>query len=293
MTAFHTLFHPGNLGLPVPSTFPSADAPPLAAEPILVYGAGGIAGQYAVQLLNIAGYKNVIVTASPKHHEYLKSLGATHAFDYNSPSLAEDIAKVVGGDGKIKLVLDAVTTETTLQAISKIASPQAKIAILLPVKEGSNVTGDERMHMSIPDSFNPFAKSVTVVGVRTFLYQEVGIVVLDEHSRLSVNAESMAEGKCNAKGPPLSAQRRVDQTQSRSIDGPRIIQGPRSYWAGLTQGQQSQRRESRGQSKHLEISDKEGRKEGSVFTAQGMQYGFKLQFQKYHSFQTILPILPI
>ncbi|KAK0209065.1 chaperonin 10-like protein [Desarmillaria ectypa] len=172
VTAFHTLFN--ELGLPVPKTFPAPESPPLSSTPILIYGAGSTAGQYAIQLLHAAGYRNIIVTASLKHHEYLTSLGATATIDYHNPSLAEDIAKVTGGDGKVILAMDCITAEGTISEVAKVISETGTVALLLPVKEGNNVRGegDAQMYMEIPEGRNPFPKSVNIRGVRTFLYQE-------------------------------------------------------------------------------------------------------------------------
>ncbi|TFK42016.1 chaperonin 10-like protein [Crucibulum laeve] len=171
VTAFYTLFN--QLSLPIPSSFPAKQPPPLANTPILIYGAGSTAGIYAVQLLHIAGYKKIIVTASSRNHEYLRSLGATHAFDYNSSSLSKDILSAAGGE-KLLLVVDCIAAKPTLENIAKVISPLGTLAVLLPIKEGSNVTGniEEEMHFSIPDSMNPFPKELKIVGVRTFLYHE-------------------------------------------------------------------------------------------------------------------------
>ncbi|KAK0233951.1 chaperonin 10-like protein [Armillaria fumosa] len=171
VTSFHTLFN--ELDLLVPKAFPSLE-PPLSSAPILIYGAGSTSGQYAIQLLHAAGYKNIIVTASLKHHVYLASLGATATIDYRSPSLAEDVAKAAGGDGKVVLAMDCITVQGTIAKVAKVISQTGTVALLLPVKEGDNVRGegDAPMHFEIPEGRSPFLKSVNVRGVRTFLYQE-------------------------------------------------------------------------------------------------------------------------
>ncbi|KAF5345143.1 hypothetical protein D9758_009696 [Tetrapyrgos nigripes] len=76
-------------------------------------------------------------------------------------------------DGKIDLVLDCISTETTLGTIGKFISPLGKLAILLPVKEGDNVCGDEKMNIN-PSQFPEkmqglILKEMTLYGVRTFL----------------------------------------------------------------------------------------------------------------------------
>ncbi|KAF4611655.1 hypothetical protein D9613_004082 [Agrocybe pediades] len=172
VTAFYTIF--SQLGLPIPSSFPATTPPPLASTPILIYGAGSTAGVYAVQLLHLAGYRRIIATASKKHHDYLRELGAHDTFDYNSPTLVEDVAKAAGGDGKLLLALDCITAEGTLAILGKMLSPLGKVALLLPIKQGNTVTNglEQEMYFELPDEKNPFPKGTEVILVRTFLYIE-------------------------------------------------------------------------------------------------------------------------
>ncbi|KIJ66471.1 hypothetical protein HYDPIDRAFT_151001 [Hydnomerulius pinastri MD-312] len=165
VTTYFTLFD--NLKLP-PPTFP-VTPPPEAGKPILVYGAGATSGQYAIQLLKSAGYTNVIATASSHRHDYLHSLGAKYTVDYKSPDLAEQIVRAAGG--KLDRVMDCVSAEGTLKNISQVVGPEATVAMLLPVKAGDSVIADS-MWMELPVERNPFKKTVKVIGVRTFLYQQ-------------------------------------------------------------------------------------------------------------------------
>ena len=165
------------MSLPIPKSYAGDDTPPLANTPILIYGGGSTAAQYTIQLLKAAGYKKILTTASPHHHEYLKSLGATDVFDYRSTSLTEDVIKAAGG--KIKLVLDSITAEATIAAISKFIDPEGTLAILLPIKKGDRVRADgDASAMSFELSpGHPLAKTVLVKSVRAFLYQEVSILL--------------------------------------------------------------------------------------------------------------------
>ena len=108
-----------------------------ANKPILVYGAGASSGQYTVQLLHVAGYTNVLATASPAHHAHLKALGAKEVFDYRSPTLAQDVEKFVGN--KVQVIVDCIATETTLKAIGPALADDGFFAILLPIKGGDKV----------------------------------------------------------------------------------------------------------------------------------------------------------
>jgi NADPH:quinone reductase-like Zn-dependent oxidoreductase len=72
-----------------------------AAEPVstgkllLVWGGSTSVGSNAIQLAVAAGYE-VITTASPRNFDYARSLGASHVFDYHSPTCVADIIKAVG-----------------------------------------------------------------------------------------------------------------------------------------------------------------------------------------------------
>ncbi|KAJ6534625.1 chaperonin 10-like protein [Mycena vulgaris] len=168
VTAFYTLFD--QLSLPIPTSFPATTPPPNHATPILIYGAGSTAGQYAVQLLHAAGYTNVVATASPKHHAFLRALGAARVVDYASPTLAADIT---AGGPQIALALDAITAEGTIAKIAQVLSPQGAVALLLPIKEGDTVAvGEAAMHSTIPEGRNPFAPETRIAYVRTFNYRE-------------------------------------------------------------------------------------------------------------------------
>ena len=84
-TASSGLFQKDYLGL----QHPSANAKP-TGETVLVWGGSTSVGSNAVQLAAAAGYE-VIATASPRNFDYVKSLGASEVFDYNSPTVVPDI----------------------------------------------------------------------------------------------------------------------------------------------------------------------------------------------------------
>jgi len=82
---------------------------------LLLWGGSSSVGSNAIQLCVAAGYE-VITTASPKKFEYVKELGASQAFDYNSPSVSEDL-------------LAAFKEKTLAGAFCCIAGPPAKTCI--------------------------------------------------------------------------------------------------------------------------------------------------------------------
>ena len=107
------------------------------------------------------------------HHEYLRSLGATHTFDYSSPTLADEVIKAACG--KVTLIIDCIATEGTLGDISKFAAPDAVVAVLLDIKEGNSmyVTDLSKTFSELPKDRNPFPESVKIVGVSAFQYFDV------------------------------------------------------------------------------------------------------------------------
>ncbi|KAL2819216.1 chaperonin 10-like protein [Aspergillus granulosus] len=65
---------------------------------ILIWGGSSSVGTIAVQFANHLGL-TVYTTASAKHHEYLKSLGAHRAFDYKDPDVVSQIVAAAKEDG--------------------------------------------------------------------------------------------------------------------------------------------------------------------------------------------------
>lgn len=214
VTAFYVLF--SQLGLPIPSSFPAPTVPSHSNTPILIYGAGSTVGQYVIQLLQLAGYTNVIATASAKHHAYPRSLGATHTFEYNSPSLVEDVTKAAGG--KVPLAVDCVSVKESLAVLGKVVSATGKVALLLPIKEGSTITGnvEEKLYMKLPDDINPFSKDIEVFEIKTFLYQEDE--VLRENLMPKILSELLAAGLIKPNKVRLFDQGSIRERVEAALD---------------------------------------------------------------------------
>jgi hypothetical protein len=84
--------------------------------------------------------------------------------------MVETIVRATGG--KLEYVMDCVSAEETLKRIAHVVSPQATVAMLLPIKAGDSLVADN-LWMELPADRSPFEKTVKVIGVRTFLYQQV------------------------------------------------------------------------------------------------------------------------
>lgn len=85
-TAASGLFNPDFLNLQL-STEPVQKP---TGKALLIWGGASSVGCNAIQLAVAAGYE-VITTASPKNFDYVKKLGASQVFDYNSSTVVSDL----------------------------------------------------------------------------------------------------------------------------------------------------------------------------------------------------------
>ena len=90
-TAACGLFQKDQLALQYPSV-----APKPTGKTLLVWGGSTSVGSNAIQLAAAAGYE-VITTASPRNFAYVKKLGASQVFDYNSKTVAKDLIAAFRG----------------------------------------------------------------------------------------------------------------------------------------------------------------------------------------------------
>lgn len=104
-----------HLQLKLPSVEPKS-----TGKTIVIWGGSSSMGSTGIQLAAAAGYK-VITTASPRNHEYVKSLGATEVFDHSAPNIVDLIL------GKLDRstfagVYDCIGEEVTTRSCAKILS---------------------------------------------------------------------------------------------------------------------------------------------------------------------------
>lgn len=92
VTAIAALFETDQLGLQLPSE-PRGEK---SNQTVLIWGGSTSVGCNAIQLAVAAGY-DVVSTASPKNFDFVKKLGASQVFDYNSPTVVADILAALQG----------------------------------------------------------------------------------------------------------------------------------------------------------------------------------------------------
>ena len=170
VTVFHAVTK--DLGLQLAWPVPPYPSPPHAKTSILIWGGASSVGQYALQILRHWGYQNLITTASPAHHTYLKSIGASQVFDYRDSDISEKLTQVFP-EG-IPFLFDCIGSKFgSLAPLAKVAQEGAKVAVLLPVilidateKETPEYSMDAANHAE-------WADGVEVRNVRTHFYAEV------------------------------------------------------------------------------------------------------------------------
>jgi NADPH:quinone reductase-like Zn-dependent oxidoreductase len=71
---------------------------PQDKQAVLIWGAASSVGTFAVQSAKSLGF-TVYATASPKHHDYIKTLGAHAVYDYKASDVVSQIVEAVKNDG--------------------------------------------------------------------------------------------------------------------------------------------------------------------------------------------------
>jgi NADPH:quinone reductase-like Zn-dependent oxidoreductase len=95
-----------------------------AGQSVLIHGAAGGVGSFAVQFAKMKGAR-VIGTASKRNHEFLRSLGADEVIDYNTTKF-EDVVR------DVDVVLDTITGETADRSYPVIKKGGIYVSILMP-----------------------------------------------------------------------------------------------------------------------------------------------------------------
>ncbi len=87
----------------------------ISGQTILVHGASGGVGSFAVQLAKLFGAK-VIASARPENEEAVRALGALHVVDSRAPDFAEQIRRIAPGgvDG----IIDTVSARSATQGLA-------------------------------------------------------------------------------------------------------------------------------------------------------------------------------
>lgn len=82
---------------------------------LLIWGGSSSVGVFAIQIANLIYGIKVIATASKRHADFLKSIGADVVVDYNDSDAVDQIKKI--GLGRIHYALDIISNLETFQSV--------------------------------------------------------------------------------------------------------------------------------------------------------------------------------
>lgn len=103
----------------------------------VVFGGASSVGQFAILLLKLSGFSEIITTASPSNEDLVKSLGATHFIDRNAP--VEPAVKAIA-TCPVTIVVDAVSAADTQASGFDIVAPGGALITFL----GNQVPEDKQ-----------------------------------------------------------------------------------------------------------------------------------------------------
>ncbi|KAI1179081.1 GroES-like protein [Nemania sp. FL0916] len=154
--------------------YPKLDAPK-RGKSILVWGGSSAAGTNAIQMATAAGYE-VITTCSPRNFDYVKSLGAVKAFDYNDPNVIEKVASELD-QGECAGIYMAAGSNAAACKVSAASKQKPPVASSNPVSPGDvpeGVTakftfgagvGPEAFAETLPATFGGYLPEALAKGV--------------------------------------------------------------------------------------------------------------------------------
>jgi NADPH:quinone reductase-like Zn-dependent oxidoreductase len=139
---------------------------------ILVWAGSSSVGNGAVQTARWMGY-TVYATASPRHHEYVKSLGAKEVFDYKDSNVVQNITATAKRDGvTIQYAYDAAGGLPQITEILKALKPEgttAKISSALIVKDNAPKVEGVEAHFVTPPKDEKETERLHVFAMKNWL----------------------------------------------------------------------------------------------------------------------------
>ncbi|KAF4467482.1 NAD(P)-binding [Fusarium albosuccineum] len=220
VTAFNSLNNDFGLQLPWPR--PENYRPSHSGALLLVWGAASPVGKHALQLMRYYHFCNRFAVAPKKNHELLKSIGASAVFDSADADLLRQLfiatLKLNGGSCPPgRFIMDCwASQEASIQGISALANPGAKVSFARPVVGRSN-----GQHYKIFS--DPLLASDWRMGVQDKF--------LEEHLQPTIMADMVGRGVIKpgeysiAEGETLleRAQKALDMVRIGGIDGKQAV----------------------------------------------------------------------
>ncbi|GLA03756.1 hypothetical protein AnigIFM60653_003763 [Aspergillus niger] len=120
--------------------------PQNSGETVLIWGGTSSVGLYAIQIAKYYGL-NVITTCSTRHHDFVRSLGATVALDYRDAGVVENIKAAT--NCSLRYVFDTIGNDSSSATSSQAISEQG--GILCTVRPGKAFTENVTKQTKVTD----------------------------------------------------------------------------------------------------------------------------------------------
>jgi len=160
-----------------------------AGQTVLIHGAAGNVGAYAVQLASQAGLR-VIATAATANLEYVRGLGAERIVDYKTERFEELLTGV-------DIVLDTVGGDTQQRSLRILKPGGILVSVVSPVPETLQRHYSVRAAYFYVDVTTARLNKITELFDSGKLVTDVGTVLPLEESRA---AHEMLEGAPHKRG---------------------------------------------------------------------------------------------
>jgi NADPH:quinone reductase-like Zn-dependent oxidoreductase len=154
-----------------------------SGQTVLILGAAGSVGSYAVQLARSAGAR-IVATASSKDADYVRSLGAERVIDYRMEFPSRDV-------GPIDLVLDGVGGEAQTKALAVLRRGGRLVSIVSEPDQSEAQRSGVKATFMLVDVTSTALRSISELIEVGKLKTEVGTVLPLSELR---QAHEMLEG---------------------------------------------------------------------------------------------------
>jgi NADPH:quinone reductase-like Zn-dependent oxidoreductase len=147
-----------------------------AGQSVLIQGAAGNVGAYAVQLAKLAGL-HVVATAASADLDYVRSLGAERVVDYKKERLEESLTG-------LDVVLDTVGGDTQQRSLRVLNPGGILVSVVSPVPEAQQKRYGIRVAYFYVDVTTARLNKITELFDSRKLVTDVGTVLPLEEARL-------------------------------------------------------------------------------------------------------------
>ncbi|KAF9522275.1 chaperonin 10-like protein [Crepidotus variabilis] len=159
-------------------------------QPIVVLGGSSSVGQATIQAAQISGFSPIITTASERHSNFLRTLGATHVLSRQlDRSTLRNAIKSIIGDKSIEVVYDAVSLEDTQKLGASLLGKGGVLILVL----NSKLTPKESRDVKLAAAYASFTEPWNVVLLRKAFQEKLNGWLKDDRIKPN-NYEILPDG---------------------------------------------------------------------------------------------------